>query len=557
MQPVTRTIVTAVAVGALAGAAGLASALVPPVGALLGEPTEAAGETSGQLADAPDPELPEQASDRARDRRGGDDRPGDGEPTLLVGASRVSIAPTPDADAGEVWEQDLTSCAVLTPEGAEAAFGAPVETLDHVVTADSPWPENPDCIYMGGFGLGPMNPAVAFDDELGLWVRAVALSDGQDTAVLAVVDGEGWWWEYASKCDECGAKQIAERVGAELGIDPEGIVISATHSHASPDFIGGWGFVPDWYLRQVTAAFEQAITEAVTGAVPAVVEVGEERAREFNSERRDTYRSAEEQTLTWLRAVAPGDDGVAGPDDEVVATLGAYAAHPTRFGTNDGVAHPDWPGLFVHALEERFGGVGLQIMGGLGNMSGAGDRDTMGEGLAALLPEVGDGGRLDGTDVRFDRVTWRQPATNVPLTALAVPGFFDRRFDPVPAQVAVGKSESSPCVSAAPYSVELAASAFWLGSDVAITTGPGELFSNATNTVKEESGARIAMPLAQANDALGYMPQSFEFRRRNQQGAGFGLGGVAGVNYEDSYAIDACTGDMWLETILTTLAELR
>lgn len=38
------------------------------------------------------------------------------------------------------------------------------------------------------------------------------------------------------------------------------------------------------------------------------------------------------------------------------ATLGAYAAHPTTRGTNDGVASPDWVGKFAHRLEDRLGG---------------------------------------------------------------------------------------------------------------------------------------------------------------------------------------------------------
>jgi hypothetical protein len=36
----------------------------------------------------------------------------------------------------------------------------------------------------------------------------VAIGDGEDTAVLAVVDGEGWMWDYATKCERCGAKQL-------------------------------------------------------------------------------------------------------------------------------------------------------------------------------------------------------------------------------------------------------------------------------------------------------------------------------------------------------------
>ena len=68
----------------------------------------------------------------------------------------------------------------------------------------------------------------------------------------------------------------------------------------------------------------------------------------------------------------------------------------------------------------------------------------------------------------------------------------------------------------------------------------------------------MTLPLAQANDALGYVPQSFELNPVGQQGAGFALGGVAVVNYEDAYAIDRCFGDMVLETTLhTTTGVLR
>ena len=89
-------------------------------------------------------------------------------------------------------------------------------------------------------------------------------------------------------------------------------------------------------------------------------------------------------------------------------------------------------------------------MTGLGNMSAVGDT---GNGLAGLLPPVGAGTPVARPDVSAARTLWRQPATNVPLTALGFPGFFDRQFDPTPASVSVGKSETAPCASAAPVSV--------------------------------------------------------------------------------------------------------
>jgi hypothetical protein len=72
------------------------------------------------------------------------------------------------------------------------------------------------------------------------------------------------------------------------------------------------------------------------------------------------------------------------------------------------------------------------------------------------------------------------------------------------------------------------------------------------------SGAVVTMPLGQANDALGYMPQSFEMSPIGQQGLGFvgELQGYLFVNYEDAYAIDKCFGDMALETSIDLLNDL-
>ncbi len=67
----------------------------------------------------------------------------------------------------------------------------------------------------------------------------------------------------------------------------------------------------------------------------------------------------------------------------------------------------------------------------------------------------------------------------------------------------------------------------------------------------------MAFPLGQANDALGYMPQSFELHPVGQQGLGFAAGGAVFVNYEDSYSIDKCVGDHALEIQIALLDGLK
>jgi hypothetical protein len=224
------------------------------------------------------------------------------------------------------------------------------------------------------------------------------------------------------------------------------------------------------------------------------------------------------------------------------------------------------PGLFEASLEERFGGVGLHFMTGLGNMSAAGlqsfhepERTTGADDLAGLIDGVGGGDPIERPDIRTARSTWIQPVTNAPLTALGVPGFFDRKFSGGPGYVQTGKDpDKFQCNSASPNSAEVTASAARIGDEVALTAAPGEVFSNFSNTVKEQSNAQVTLPLGQANDALGYMPQSFEMNPAAQQGIGFAgeLQGYLFVNYEDAYAIDRCFGDMTLETSIGLLNEL-
>ena len=89
---------------------------------------------------------------------------------LLAGAAKASIAPRPTTTAAR-GRPTPTPAARSTPPSS-STWAPPPRTLSHLADTGSPWPENPNCIYQGGFGIGPMNPVSAFDDELGLWVRA-------------------------------------------------------------------------------------------------------------------------------------------------------------------------------------------------------------------------------------------------------------------------------------------------------------------------------------------------------------------------------------------------
>ena len=602
--------------------------------------------------------------------------PGPGQ--ILAGAAKANIAPRPTDFGGTEWRTE--GCTAVKAGVLGVTDPRNSNPADYRVR----WLEGENCIYSGGFDLGPAGPIKKFDETYGLWARSVALRDATgDTLIMTILDGAYYFGEYNNMCgssdhtqdpttavddprNDCGFFDIAEDLGAEFGIPAKSFMLSSTHSHSSPDFVGAWGGVPQWYMDQVEAAIKASIRAAVDMMRPAVLEVGDTIARQFNNDRRDAYRSAEEQSVTWFRLLEPGSptpdpaidynangqyscgtewcpaglDAPASATSEAatsqstattqskatvsegpkcdksngnrpkqcptpsptpeptstptgepsespspepsqtpttepsqtptpepsvepteepvgtraIATIGAYAAHPTSSVGGEGIGTSDWMGPFEKAVEEEFGGVGLAFNTGLGNMSRSGN---VGGGLAALLPDIGTSRIVQNGDQPLDLTTaqtfWTQPVTNAALAMAGVTGIFDRPMNQTPAFVRAGKNAAEQCVSSSPVSVRTAASAAKIG-DLWITGGPGELFSNLTNTIKEKNPRGVTLPLALVNDGLGYIMQSFETDHTGRQALGFG-GSPAGFEYEDAYSIDHCFGDMVLEVTLDMLGE--
>jgi hypothetical protein len=526
-----------------------------------------------------------------------------GEGQILAGSAKISLRPRPEDYAaqfpGARWEQNRAECATLEPS-QDAVEG----TATHVADFRVRWAENPNCLYMGGYGIGPMNPITSWDDDYGLWVRSVAMSDGVDTMVLTLIDAIYWEAHYNNLCpgDPCGFLDLAKQLSAETGLPESSFVFASTHSHTSMDFIGGWGAVPDWYMQQATDSLKQAVRLSVADLQPAILEAGESIARGFSGERRDFYRSAEDNAMSWLRLIdaddqpkpetcttpapAPsastgnngsgggngfGNQGKATPapaptpvcepaaPGRAIATIGAYAAHPVTEDEGGGQADADFPAVFAKTVEDKFGGTGMFLQTGLGNISPRGDKLTMGTGLANVIPAIGGGQVISNTDLRIARRAWDQPVTNSALGALGVTGFFDRTMNQAPASIDVGKGgeENKRCHSASPISVNTSVTAAKIGP-LWITGGPGELFSNITNSIEERNPNGITMALGLVNDGLGYLVQSFETDHAGRQALGFaGKAGPVGLaEYEDAYSIDHCFGDAALEYTIQLLGSL-
>jgi len=490
---------------------------------------------------------------------------------IYGGAAKVSLFPRPEDYQkdfpGARWEQDQSKC---EPSSTNPADAADVRVR---------WAENPNCLYMGGYGLGPVNAITSWDNEFGLWTRSLAMSDGTDTVVITLIDAVYWEAHYDSMCpmNPCGFIDLANQLAEETGLKPESFVFASTHSHTSMDFIAGWGGVPRWYMQQATDSLKESARLALASLQPAVVEAGEAIVRERNAERRDFYRSAEDDGVSWFRLIdadgtGPAVDkasskswgqGVGNSPGAAIATVAAYPAHPVTEDEEGGEGDADFPAVFAKRVEEAFGGVGMFLQTGLGNTSPRGNKVEMGHGLASYIPAIGGGEQVTDTNVRVGRMFWDQPVTNVPLGHLGAAGVFDRTFNKTPAQISVGKSsfENKKCRSASHISVKTSVSAVKIGS-LWITGGPGELFANLTNSIEERNPTGVTLALGLVNDGLGYIVQSFETDHVGRQGVGFvgdaeaGPVGAGLSEYEDAYSIDHCFGDAALEYTIQLLGQL-
>lgn len=583
-----RKLLTSFLVGVLSvGVAWAGTGLVPVNGTA---PAEGASGTAGYVGLEESTEGTKAVSS-APSKRVAADLPALQAGQLYAGSAKVSLYPRPDdyragyPDAR--WERDEEKCETFSPSqaGVEAA-------ATHVADTRVKWPENPNCLYMGGYGIGPMNSITSWDDEYGLWSRSVAMRDSQgDTLVLTLLDAVYWEAHYNSMCPglPCGFIDIANQLEQQTGLPAKSFVFASTHSHTSMDFIGGWGAVPDWYMQQATESLKASVVHALNSMQPAVLEAGESIVRDRNGERRDFYRSAEDDNLSWFRLLdadatpgpqvcepytpAPEPSPTKGPKDgppaagptpvceppapgRAIATVGAYAAHPVTEDESGGQADADFPAVFAKSVEQAHGGTGMFLQTGLGNVSPRGNKVEMGGGLAAAVPAIGAGGsQVTNPDIRVGRTFWDQPATNAPLTSLGAAGFFDRKFNQTPATVDEGKSgtQNKRCHSASPMSVNTSVSAAKIGN-LWITGAPGEIFSGISNTIEERNPNGVTLALGLVNDGLGYIIQSYETDHLGRQGTGFVGDPLA--EYEDAYSIDHCFGDATLENTIELLGQI-
>lgn len=520
-----------------------------------------------------------------------------GESTRPSGG-RASTPPPPVEDNGPIQE-------VATPDASRGALffvGAHDESIAPVpVSQGGRW--NPhgngyDCGPIGFEYLPNSDPSClrTFDREwatgvdeasdLGIFARAMAISNGETTLVFVVLDTISWFYGYdPSICpdnpgaprpqDTCGTRAITHALSAELGIPVANFVIASSHTHASADTTARG---PSWYYAFVRDQIKDAVRGAVAGMQPAELRTGAIPAKAFNIDRRIVTRAVPDAELTWLRAVAVSDQP-GNPRDphgkkagETIATLVNFAAHPTVTASNSDL-HSGFVGHLAQRLGQLWGGSTVFMPGGLGDQTvqRSFGRQGIGYGLAELVYESAQHSAytLRSNDIAAEQRILTIPADNASLAALNKAGIF-MRDTTIPGPHATGPSHSvqqkrrartPSCVGAGPVSVLSPVGGIRIGSPgiaqgepgfvpgdrgdaVVMMQAPGEIFSSISLTTKDYlSRARNVMVFGMANDHIGYIIPAEQYDVRGANAAGVAQPSIEMTNYEESLSTGRCTGD--------------
>ena len=493
--------------------------------------------------------------------------------TFLVGAHNASIAPVPVSEGGR-WN----------PHGNGYDCG-PIEQ-EYLPNSDPSCLRTFDRVWATGVDQA---------SDLGIYARAIAISNGEKTLAFVVLDTVSWFYGYdPSICpddasapmpqDTCGTRAITQDLSAELGIPVENFVIASTHTHASADTTARG---PSWYYEFVRDQIKEAVRGAVASMQPAELQTGAIPAKAFNIDRRIVTRAVPDAELTWLRAVAltqeegsePGRSGEHGNphDDEVapqqtIATLVNFSAHPTVTAGNADM-HSGFIGHLAKRLGELWGGSTVFMPGGLGDQTvqRSFGRDGIGYGLAELVYESAQASpyTLSSNEIVSEQRILQIPADNASLVALNKVGVFMRdttipgphAAGPIQSVQQKGRARSPSCVGASAISVLSPVGGVRIGTPgiaqgqpgfvpgdrgdaIVFMEAPGEIFSSISLTTKDYlSRARNVMVFGMANDHIGYIIPAEQYDVRGANAAGIAQPSIEMTNYEESLSTGRCTGD--------------
>ncbi len=334
--------------------------------------------------------------------------------------------------------------------------------------------------------------------------RALALGAGRDAALLLTIDN--------CILPAAVTQEVRDRLGRRLGLAPERVALSVTHTHSAPCLKGA---APNIFAADMTAEdhvqigaytdfligrLEEAATAAMKSRQPARLAWGQGSVG-FAKNRR-TAGGPVDHSLPLLR--------VTSPDGTLRAVFVSYACHCTTLGGELNAVHGDWAGVAAQAMERDHPGIVALVAIGAGADANPDLRGTLalaeqhGESLAreasrllaTTLTELTNAPacRLQTVQLpfqpRFTRAQWEARATNSGIV-----GYHARKWL---ARLDRGEAPAPTL----PYPVQT-----WrFGDQLAMVFLGGEVVVDYSLRLKRELDASRLWVNAYANDVPCYIP---------------------------------------------------
>ena len=426
----------------------------------------------------------------------------------------------------------LAASGLATPASAQAAGGCRpgVGYLVGAAKADitpTLWP-----VAEAAYSVGRMGYSAAHR----FYARSVAIRSCADgaTVVMTGMDSQGYFAAYKEDPllgEGFGADGIRTAASRATGIPASHLVVTATHTHNSPDSVGVWagGSVAANkapYLSLVKAGAVQSISQAVRALRPARLTVGtadigflQNTVAEAANDPKDY---PVDTTMRVLQAV--GFDDCKPITTIVNASIHATAAGEIKDAQHRDVIDPDWPGRVASNLERQLPGeVPVVLVGAVGRTQTRFPKGQEPRSADPLVHVAAFG------DIVTRRVgTALATATPVPNGPVAATQKYLSEEIQDPALVGLfydeagvpGKPGGAPTLGGLmrsvlpPYTtgnvVRAEAQVLRVGN-LAFAGVPGEPYPQNAVELAARINAKATFLLGMANDQVGYSPPAYEY----------------------------------------------
>ena len=210
----------------------------------------------------------------------------------------------------------------------------------------------------GGAGSPRFYDHVA--DQVG--ARAMVVSNGQRRVAVEVLDNEGAFNVYLQR--------IRQQVAAD-GVHLDGIYISSNHDESAPDTIGISGVnqftssVNAYFADYMVKRSAQAIEQAARNMQPAKLRFAEPQEPANLRQCWSSYPYVDDQLMPTVQALDRGG--------RAIGTLSNVSQHAESLGFNPSEPQrrwvsADWVHFFRQRIEQRFGGVAIEMAGSVGSV---------------------------------------------------------------------------------------------------------------------------------------------------------------------------------------------